>query len=262
VPRTPGDIRQGSSTVASVSGSTARSGGSAAAGGTSGRPGALERRSQVATGSSAPRPEPLDVDLGELSEHIGAVVRVGGLVVGLEPGAIVVNDGTARGRVELVGEAAAYLPLIEPDDAVNATGRVVLSGGRAEVSVSDPGGLLRVGDLGEPMPLGSGPDNSEPAALETVDRLQPASTDAGTAASGTTAGAGAVSTEVEGRASAGIALAAFEGPVGIGVVWLALASIVSVAMAAVRRQRNHRGLASRIAERLSAVAGSDRPRAT
>jgi hypothetical protein len=132
-------------------------------------------------------------------------------VVALESGAIVVDDGTGRGRVVLRGEATAYLPLIEPEDAVNATGQVVLSDGRAEVSVTDPGGLLRVGDLGEPIPVGQAEAESDPAPVGAVDPIQP-----GPGRSETAAGIGALRAPAEGPGSAGIALAAFEGPVGLG----------------------------------------------
>jgi hypothetical protein len=201
--------------------------------------------------------EPLDVDLGELAEHVDTVVRVGGLVVALESGAIVVDDGTGRGRVVLRGEATAYLPLIEPEDAVNATGRVVLSDGRAEVSVTDPGGLLRVGDLGEPIPVGQAEAESDPAPVGAVDPIQPGPGGAETAAS-----IGGLHAPADGPGSAGIALAAFEGPVGLGVAWLAVASVVSVGMAGLRRYRHRRSLAARIAGRLTSVGARDRTSVT
>jgi len=177
-------------------------------------------------------------------------------VVGLDAGGIVVDDGTARGRVALAGEAAAYLPLIEPDDAINVTGRVVLAGGRVEVSVTDPAGLLRVGDLGEPIAL----ESADPPGLVStgaLDRIQP-----GAGRPETAAAAGGLAPPTEAPRSAGLGLAAFQGPVGLGVAWLALASIASLAMAGLRRHRHQRGLASRIAERLAALGAPDGPRAT
>jgi hypothetical protein len=252
VPRAPGDLILGPSTSAVMSRTDDRATPSASTDRSPSRPGAADRRPWDTTGSLPSQVQPLDVDLGELAEHVDAIVRVGGLVVTLEPGAIVVDDGTARGRVVLAGEATAYLPLIEPDDAINATGRVVLDGGRVEVSVTDPGGLVRVGDLGEPISLGPASAEAGVIPAGAVDHI-------GSDAYGTerAASIGGPATPATGPRSVGIALAAFEGPVGLGVAWLALASVVSVGMAALRRYRRRRGLATRIADRLSGVTAQD-----
>ena len=76
-----------------------------------------------------------DVDLVTLADHVGQTVRVGGLVAELAPDGFRLDDGTAIGRVVLTGEAADYLPLIDPGDALNATGRVEVDGEEPRVVV-------------------------------------------------------------------------------------------------------------------------------
>ena len=73
-------------------------------------------------------PAGTDVDIVDLAAHVGASVRVGGLVTELVSDGFLLDDGTAIGRVALAGEAAEYLPLIEPGDALNATGTIEADG--------------------------------------------------------------------------------------------------------------------------------------
>src|SRR4029453_14696650 len=65
-----------------------------------------------------------DADLDGLAAYAGQLVRVGGLVVDLRPDGFTLADGTAIGRVVLRGAALELLPMVEPDDALNAIGRV------------------------------------------------------------------------------------------------------------------------------------------
>ena len=65
-----------------------------------------------------------DIDLAGLADAVGEQVRVGGLVTDLEPRGIRIDDGTASALVVLEGDAAQLLPLIEPADALNASGTV------------------------------------------------------------------------------------------------------------------------------------------
>ena len=65
-----------------------------------------------------------DADLADLPRLDGRVVRVGGLVTGVEDGGIRLDDGTATARVVLAGSAADLLPMLRPGDALNATGTV------------------------------------------------------------------------------------------------------------------------------------------
>jgi hypothetical protein len=96
-------------------------------------------------------PAVVDADLADLARHVGARVRVGGLVVELTDDGFVLDDGTATGRVVLEAGAAEYGSLIEPGDAVNVVGTVRrLASGGFGVVVAEPAGLVPVGDLGEP----------------------------------------------------------------------------------------------------------------
>ena len=80
-----------------------------------------------------------DADLVDLAPFAGRLVRVGGLVVDLRPDGFTLDDGTAIGRIVLRGAALELLPLIEPDDALNAIGRVEALDGGLVVVVDDPG---------------------------------------------------------------------------------------------------------------------------
>jgi hypothetical protein len=185
----------------------------------SGSSGSGSGGSTGAGGSAIP-----DVDLVALADHVGQSVRVGGLVEELATDGFLLNDGTAIGRVVLVGEAAEYLPLIEPGDALNATGRVEPDGEAFRVVVTDAAGLARVGD-----------PTAEAAGVAATDL--PAA-----------AGAGAPA-----RLAGGL-FGAFE-PGAAGMVGVMLLSAVSLAVTALRRRRSRRLLAARVAARLARVAG-------
>ena len=67
-------------------------------------------------------------------------------MVDLRVDGVWLDDGTLVGLVVLRGPALEVLPLLEPDDAINAIGRVeVLADGPAVV-VDDPAGIIRAGD--------------------------------------------------------------------------------------------------------------------
>jgi hypothetical protein len=66
------------------------------------------------------------------------------------------DDGTALARVELRGDMLALLPHIRAGEAVAATGRVELVDGAPAVVVDDEGRLVRVGVLGEGLPISGG----------------------------------------------------------------------------------------------------------
>ncbi len=175
--------------------------------------------------SAAPPAGAADADLIDLPNLIGRVVRVGGLVADLRPDGVMLDDGTTTGRIVLRGGAIDLLPLLEPDDAINATGRVeVLEDGPAVV-VDDPGGISQAGDPVAPDPVhpatgtqtGSATDPAEPP------------TEAGLA-TGTSLGAGAV-----------------------GLLTLSLLSAVSLALTLLRRWYLRRRLADRIAARLAGL---------
>ncbi len=190
-----------------------------------------ERGPGQVTEPGAPR-GPLDVDLARLADHAGQEVRVGGLLVDLAGTGFTIDDGTAVGRIALSGEALAYLPLLEPGDALNVVGRVARSG--EAVEVADPAGLFRVGDLGEVAPI---------------------------------APAGEVAVEPRTPGPATVTRADFGGGFGlvpsgpIGMLAVVLMTIASTAFALARRERRRRLLASRVGARLARLAVGRRERA-
>jgi hypothetical protein len=208
VPRGPGDVAVGGTSE----------GGSA--GGSSGGRGAGTGTASGTREAGVP-----DVDLVALAQHVGRTVRVGGLVEALETDGFTLDDGTASGRVVLVAEAAEYLSLIEPGDALNATGRVEREGDELRVVVADAAGLVRVGD----------PTGAEATAL------------AGEPAEG-------ISDPAPGSARLAGGLLGFE-PGAAGLVSLVLLSAASLAVTVARRRRAQRLLAARIGARLARIAG-------
>ena len=173
---------------------------------------------------------PLDVDIGQLGEHLGETVRIGGLIVEIVAGEMTLDDGTARGRAVLRGQAAAYLSLLVTGDPVNLVGRVEGNAERPMLVVTDPTGVIRVGALGELLPLAGGMASLAPANDPTDPR------------SATRAAAGAIPDGL---------LA----PTGVGLAAL-LAVAVSSVVTVLRRRRVRRAVATRIAARLAAISGS------
>jgi hypothetical protein len=168
---------------------------------------------------------PLDLDLADLADHLGATVRVGGSIVSLDDAGFVLDDGTGLGRVLLLGEAASHLSVLAPGDMLNAIGVVGGTAADPEVRVSDPAGILRLDDLGtstgEETPDGP-PKGSQPIQSST-------------------------------RADGLGGLLGPNGQVGLGTV-LAL-SLASAALTIARRRRSRRALAVRIAARLGQIRG-------
>jgi hypothetical protein len=135
-PRTPADLR--------VLGAPGSSGQATGRGGASGGSGG-----NVGAEPSSPDSAPagtVDADLIDLAAFVGQVVRVGGLVVDLRSDGLLLDDGTLVGLVLLRGAALDLLPLIEPDDAINAIGIVERLQDGPAVVVADPGGLIQTGD--------------------------------------------------------------------------------------------------------------------
>jgi hypothetical protein len=172
----------------------------------------------------------LDVDLVALGEHVGQTVRVGGLVSEILSDGFLLDDGTAVGPVRLNGSAADYLALLETSDAVNATGRVESDGSGFVVVVEDAAGLVRAGD----------PDQGVASASGAPGEVLVPSASPAPASNGQLAG--------------GLLDAAFPGAAGL--LGLALASVASVAVTALRRYRGRRQLARRMASRLATFAGT------
>ena len=128
-PRFPADVRvDAAGRSPDADGATAQAGGATTPGASS--PATQPRRSPAA----APRRRPRDL----ADAFVGRLVRVGGLVVDLRPDGFTLDDGTAIGRIVLRGAALELLPLIEPDDALNAIGRVEAATDGVVVVVDDP----------------------------------------------------------------------------------------------------------------------------
>jgi len=223
VPRAPGDLVVGPAEPSRV---PVPAGRTAAGPGGPGAPG----------GSPAGRPDesPRDVDLGEIGEHLGTLVRVGGIVIEVAGDGVVIDDGTATGRVVLRGEAAELLPMLQVGDALNAIGRPERMGDLVVV-VDDPAGLHLVGALGEPV------------AISTV---------------APSAGAGDPAPDAV-RASVRRGFGLDPETAGLGT--LAVVAALSVLATLVRRHRARRLLQARIVARLEALApsrapGEERPR--
>jgi hypothetical protein len=108
-----------------------------------------------------------DTDLAMLLEHVGERVRVGGLVARLAEDGFDLDDGTALARVVLRGELGALLPYLREGEAVAATGSVELVDGAAVVVVDDDGSLVRVGSLGQALPIGDGSGASDASVPPT-----------------------------------------------------------------------------------------------
>jgi uncharacterized protein YdeI (BOF family) len=219
-PRFPGDIRLigGGSTG---NGAGAATSGAGTSGGTDQAP------------SGQPTPSAVDVDLDALDAHVGAFVRVGGLVVDLRPDGFTLDDGTTTGRLELRGAALDALPLIEPDDALNAVGRVETAAEGPIVVVDDAGRLILSGDPVAAVSPGPSTALASPSPSSPPD------------------------------AALRSRLAGMAGPPGgldggiAGVITLAVVSLLSVAVTWLRRRHARRLLAARVVDRLATLVGAD-----
>ncbi len=240
-PRTPADVRTG---PRDAGGPGATPGSGALPSGTA--PGGIvgPRASTGAPGVGA-----IDVDLASMPAA-GTLVRVGGLVVAIDGDQVLVDDGTATAAIRLAGEAAELVDLLEPGDAVGAVGRVAAGPQGLFVEVDHAADLVRLGDLGEALPLetvpqdpnrdtpatgADGDPSAEPASLVAAAIGSPGPpTGSRSPTAGSSPGEGA------------IPLALF------AAMSLALAGAWAAAVVA-RRQRSRRVLARRIAGRLTAL---------
>jgi hypothetical protein len=223
VPRSPADIRVVSRAVPS--------GGSGGTRTTAGRAGAAAASAVLDSAGSGDATAPVSADAVGLASLVGRPVRVGGLVVTVDTGGLVLDDGTGSARVDLAGDARSLLPLLGPGDAVGAAG-IVSAGTPPTVTVTDPAGLVRLGDLGEALPLAdevAPPDDAE-AASSASPAPDPARS--GPATPGPS------------RAEPSASMTAGVGSVGA----LATAGAMLVV---VRRRRERRTVRARIARRLA-----------
>ncbi len=167
---------------------------------------------------------PTDIDLVDLEAHLGQTVRVGGLIVDLVANGFALDDGTAVATVVLLDGAAEFLPLLEPGDAINATGRIERRGDAVAVVVRDPQGLARVGDLDAVGVAASEEPSAPPASLH---------------------GPLAASTNPLG----------LDAPSAAGIATLVLLSTASATVTIIRRRQLRRRLLARMTARLAAISG-------
>jgi hypothetical protein len=219
VPRGPWDLAVG---PAAARGGQADGSGTTSGGGAEGALG----------GAPDPYTDVPDIDLATLGDHVGALVRIGGLVVARTADGFTIDDGTAIGRVALRGEAAAFLELIEAGDALGVVGRVEPgTNGELVVVATDPAGLVRLGSLGEIVPLA----------------------------------AGAAPSTMPGPAKAPVAAAGLADPLhGIDGGWLGLVGVVvaslgSLLVTIARRRRAHLVLRRVVAGRMAGLRRSSDP---
>lgn len=115
-----------------------------------------------------------DTDLAALLLRLGQRVRVGGLVATISQGGFDLDDGTAIAPVVLRGDARELLPYLRVRDAIAASGTVERIDGALVVVVAAAGDLVRVGDLGQALPIGpstSPAPSVEPASASLADTV-------------------------------------------------------------------------------------------
>ncbi len=241
VPRTLGDIRAAGPSSGAATDPDARPAGTTAA---------TERPPWLAA-TPATTNEAQDADISVLGDRVGRTVRVGGLVLAATEAGVMIDDGTATGEVRLVDEAAALRPLLEPGDAVSATGRVVGGASGPAVEVADAADLVRLGDLGEALPVVAATAAgaaADPGGADPTGR--PGALPVASAAPVTAAAADArrLAEPLPPGGSAGPAA-------GLTAAVACLVAVLVGAMLAHRRLRDRRRLAIRVSARLAAIAG-------
>jgi hypothetical protein len=231
LPRGRSDLRVDGIAATNHAAGTGSIAGSGRAGG-SGGPGSAGSAGTFPAPTGATPAVP-DADLANLAGFDGVTVRVGGIVGDLLPDGFLLDDGTATGPVILHGQAAALLPLIEPGDAVNVTGRVDSTERGWTVVADDPAGVVLASD-----------PNAGTAPAPSVDPT-PGAAAAAAPATPATAGFGPFS----GHDLTGVA--------GLGT--LASLTVVSLLVTMLRRRLIRRRLTGVVAARLAAFAGPPAP---
>jgi len=95
----------------------------------------------------------LDVELAELGEHPGVLVRVGGIAASVSPERVVIDDGTAAAAILVPPDATGMAGDLRVGDPLNATGTVTRDGEAWAVAPRSALDIARVGRLGELAPL-------------------------------------------------------------------------------------------------------------
>ncbi len=229
VPRSPADVR----VLARAAGSTHAAGsvpGTRSTGASSTSPASGLGGTAASTGA------PVTADVANLAGLAGRSVRVGGLVMVVDGTGLVLDDGTGTVRLDLAGEVRSLLPLLGPGDAVGAAG-VVTAGAPPAIRVTDAAGLVRLGDLGEPLPLSD--------EVVRADDARALSSDDSGARSPSSASLETVATSVAGNG----ALA----PMTSGAGSIGALATAGGMLLLVRRRRDRRAVQARIARRIAEV---------
>ncbi len=105
-------------------------------------------------GNGVGGPSASSVALGELPDHLGETVAVGGRVVVVNSASITISDGGGVVMVLLSGSALDQVPSFSPGDLLNAIGIVVEGAdGSPAIAVSDARALTRLAQVGATRPL-------------------------------------------------------------------------------------------------------------
>jgi hypothetical protein len=231
-PRSPSDVRvYGAGATGAVSND--RGAGSA---GTDGLGGSTGSSGAGAAGDfGAALAGVVDADLIDLAAFAGQRVRVGGLVVDLRSDGLLLDDGTTIGLIVVRGEATELLPLLEPDDAINAIGLVEQVQDGLAVVVEEPGGIIQAGD-----PVAQAAGTPESAGVPNLPQAS-AGSDAATRDAGF----------LDGSSGFGAGLA------GLGT--LIAFSVASLLVTLTRRVHARRQILARVAARVAAFEASSGP---
>jgi hypothetical protein len=233
VPRSIGDIVLGTAVASSMPPATSRTSNGDAPGSSPSSSGA----DRPVSGNGDAGAAPPDVELVELVAHVGAIVHVGGLVTEVGADGFELDDGTSTARVVLEGDAAQLAGLVEPGDAVNATGIADRRDGPVLV-VTDLAGLVLLGDLG----AAAAGDPAGPAAA---------------ARDGTSVGPDTPGMD---RIDTALAAAGSPDPALLAAATVILTAALGVVLTARLRYRSVLRDRRRIAVRLARIGGgSDRP---
>jgi hypothetical protein len=180
-----------------------------------------------------------DIPLASLADHLGATVRVGGLVTAVDPAGIRLDDGTATVLLAFEGPAADLASLLQPGDALDATGTPVARDELVLV-VTDPAGVILLGDLGND----EGDGAADPSASDDLLALQ--------------GGLGGGDGPLAGGAAITAALTATHGPdpATLALATLALTAALGCGLAAYRVTHARRLARARIQARLDAITAA------
>jgi hypothetical protein len=139
------------------------------------------------------------------------------------------------------------LPLLEPGDAIAATGRV-LPGPEVRIEVRSAGDVTRLGDLGEALPIDVA-ELAESGQHLPVPATSPAALPAASAGADLAGGLATSSAR-----SGGSSPAPGGGPLAAGIGTALVLGAGWAGLVSVRRRREQRRLAARIARRLAELA--------